>query len=309
MATGEVEPEIADSLTELAIGEVAGRGRVRIIGKEEFQAQLGQGEARSIECVSSAACLGRVGVELGVDEVIAGTIARREQTWIFNLNRIDIRSGQLAGRAFREVEGDLGELADALSASIPSLYETPSEPTTLLIAASIDGAEIFVDGALVGVYRGEPVRLDDVAPGRHEVRVSAPGHLEWTRAANVQGGATLQLDAVLDPIPVASEPYVSPLVYIGGGIAILGGGAATYFGLQSRQDPDPELNRAQAVEFVDARERDALFANIGLAAVATGVLTLGLGLVLSDFDGEPVGVRAGVTPHDGGATLDVGGAF
>ena len=309
LATGEVDAETADSLTELVIGEVAGRGGVRIIGKEELQAQLGQGEQRSIECVSSAACLGRVGVELGVDEVIAGTVALRGATWIFNVNRIEIRSGQLAGRAFREVEGDLGQLADALVASIPSLYEAPREATTLLIATSVEGAEIFVDGALVGVYRGDPVRVDDVAPGRHEVTVSAPGHLEWTRAANVQAGTTLQLDASLEPVPVAGDPYVSPLVYIGGAVAILGGGAATYFGLSSKRDPDPDLNRAEAVEFVDDRERAALFANIGFAAIAAGVLTLGLGLLLSDFDGEPASVRAGVTPAAGGAMLDVEGTF
>ena len=70
--------ELADALTELMIGEIAVRGGVSIVGKEEFQAQLGQTEARSLECIGSAACLGRVGVELQVDEVVAGTVGRTE---------------------------------------------------------------------------------------------------------------------------------------------------------------------------------------------------------------------------------------
>ena len=102
LATGQVEAATADALTELAIGVVAQRGGIAIVGKEEFQALLGQSEEGSIECVSSSACLGRIGVELGVDELIAGTLGRREQVWIFNLNRIDIRSGVLAGRAFKK---------------------------------------------------------------------------------------------------------------------------------------------------------------------------------------------------------------
>ena len=87
LAARGVDPETADALTEVAIGALAARGGATILGKEEFQAQLGQGEARSMECVTSTACLGRVGVELGVDEVIAGTINKRGAAWVFNIDR------------------------------------------------------------------------------------------------------------------------------------------------------------------------------------------------------------------------------
>jgi hypothetical protein len=40
LAAGGVDADSADALTELAIGSVASRGGIRIVGKEELQAQL-----------------------------------------------------------------------------------------------------------------------------------------------------------------------------------------------------------------------------------------------------------------------------
>ncbi len=310
VASSGVDPETADSLTELCIGAVAARGGVTIIGKEEFQSQLGQGEARSMECISSAACLGRVGVELNVEEVVAGTIGRRGETWIFNINRIDIDTGRLAGRAFREVEGDLGALADAVEAAVPQLYEEPSRTATLLVSASVEGAEVLVDGLLVGVYRGEPVQVGEVQPGRHEVSVQVLGYEPWTRAVSVAEGVALEVEASLVPLDVPGEPYVSPLLWIGGALAVTGAGAAVWFGLSSRRTWDGRDNRADAAEFVDARRRDALIANLAMGAAAAGAITAGIGLLLSDFDGEPPNrARVGVTPVAEGTILTVEGQF
>jgi len=308
LATGDLDPDVADALTELVIGAVAGRGGVTIVGKEEFQARLGQGEASSIECVSSTACLGRVGVELGVDELMAGTVARRGGRWVFNINRIDIHTGQLAGRAFREVDGDVGALADAIQDAVPSLYEQAERAATLLVSANVEPAEVSVDGMVVGTYRGEPLRVPDVTAGRHELLVSAAGRHSWRRSVNVSEGATVQLEAVLD-IPVVSGG-VSPLVWVGAVVAGVGAGGAIGFGLSSRRDPAADESRADQIDFVDARRRDALIANIGMGVAAAGVAMALLGLLLSDFGGAEEDV-AGLTiePRAGGTMLSVAGSF
>lgn len=311
LAAGGVESETADALTELAIGTVAARGGVTIVGKEEFQAQLGQGEARTLECIGSAACLGRVGVELDVHEVVAGTVGRRGDSWTFNLNRIDIRTGQLTGRAFREVEGDLGAVADAIEEALPALYEVVRSPARLTVSSNVDGAELFVDGMLVGAFRGDsPVVVEEIQPGPHEIAVHASGHEPWSRTVNVAEGATLQLDASLDEMAQPGAPYVSPLVWVGGGVAVVGASVAVFFGVSSQRTWEERDNRGRAVEFVEARELDALIANAAMAGAAAGLVTLGVGMLLSDFDGEPApGPRVGITPVEGGSLLQVEGRF
>src|SRR2546427_831176 len=85
--TGTVSPAAADAATEALVEALGQRGGYEIIGKEEFQAQLGQNEEQSLQCIDSPVCLGRVGVQLNVSEVIAGTIGQRgPASWVYNVN-------------------------------------------------------------------------------------------------------------------------------------------------------------------------------------------------------------------------------
>ncbi|MBW2460826.1 MAG: PEGA domain-containing protein [Deltaproteobacteria bacterium] len=310
LASAGVDPETADALTELAIGAVATRGHVSIVGKEEFQAQLGHSEARSAECVSSTACLGRVGVHLGVDEIIAGTVARRGNRWVFNINRIDMRSGDLAGRVFREVPGDVGALADAVQAAIPELYTQVADAAQLLVSTNVDGAEVVVDGVLVGVYRGEAVELAEVAPGRHELVVTAAGYFDWTRVVNVAEGAIMQIEATLEvPDDPGQGRGISPLVWIGFGTAAVAGGMAIYFGVSSQQAHESGITRAEAEQFVDTKSTEATIANVSMVVAAAGLGLAIIGLLLSDFGGDEEAMTAFAVPVDGGALLSVRGSL
>jgi hypothetical protein len=307
LAVSGVDQDTADALTELAISAVARRGRVDIVGKEELQARLGQTEGGSIECVSSGACLGRIGVELGVDELIAGTVGRRGTTWVFNLNRFDIRSGELAGRVFQEIEGDVGALADGFEATIPNLFARELNPATLVVSASVAGAEIHLNGVLVGVFRDEPVRIDNLRPGRHELRVSAGGYFDWERTVSLGEGTALQVDAALESPGVENGTHVSPL-FIGGLVAAgVGAGLAIGFGIASQAEPGNDVTRAQAFDFYDARDTEALVANISLAVAGAGVVSAVIGLLLSDFSGDEPVATASISPD--GVSLSYTGSL
>lgn len=307
LAVSGVDQDTADALTELAISAVARRGRVDIVGKEELQARLGQTEGGSIECVSSSACLGRIGVELGVDELIAGTVGRRGTTWVFNLNRFDIRSGELAGRVFQEIEGDVGALADGFEATIPNLFAHELNPATITIAANVAGAEIHLNGVLVGVFRDEPVRIDNLRPGRHELRVSAGGYFDWERTVSLGEGTQLQVEATLESPDVESGTYLSPLFVSGLIGAGIGAGLAIAFGVASQADPGNDVTRAQAFDFYDSRETEALIANVAWIGAGVGLGVAILGLVLSDFSDDSPMASAMWTPN--GFSLSYGGSL
>ncbi|MEC7518717.1 MAG: PEGA domain-containing protein [Myxococcota bacterium] len=287
---GDVDPTAAEGLEELLIGAVAARGGLRIVGREELQAQLGQGDAAALECVASMTCLGRVGVQLGVREVIAGTLAQRGDEWVFHLDRVDVRNGETLGRVFREVRGDLGAVADALGAATAELYVPPVRPGALVVSGAPRGAEVTLDGVLLGHLGAEPLRRGDLEPGAHELRVEAPGHEPWSRTVEVTAGAELHLEPRLTEIAAPRarvEESIHPAVWVLGGVAAGSLAAAVALGVSSQTGFDPleaearqggAVTRAEALEFYAAREREAiaadvLFAVAGAAAIA-GVVAL-----------------------------------
>ena len=243
-----------------------------------------------------------------------GTIGQRDGTWVFNLNRVDVRTGELLGRVFREVAGDLGAVAGELQDALPALYAVVRRPATILVSSNVDGAEVAIDGLVIGTYHdGAPVRLEGVAAGQHEVRVRSRGHRPYLRAVHVASGATLQLDAEL------GTPGVSPLVWVGGGLLVAGGGSALAFGLLSQSGAGDGATRAQAVDDFQQRRTEALLANIGFAVLGAGAITLGIGVILSllsNADGRDEAevmrddtARLEVVPLPGGAALTFGGSL
>ena len=287
-ASAEVAPEMADGLGELLVGVVAARGGVTIIGKEELQAQLAQSEEGTLECVGSMACLGRVGVQLDVVEVIAGTLARRDARWTFNLNRVDVPRGEIVGRVFREVEGDLGAVADALHAAIPGHYAPPApkggppgplapSAAWLSLRTPAEGAEVTGVGALVGHTRGGGL-THELPPGAFDVRVGAPGYRVWRRRVRLAAAREVAIAVHLEE---AFEEAVSPLVFAGAGLAAVAFGVGLALGVHSQsslaltveQRRSGEVRRAEVLEFYAAREHEAIAANV-LFAVA-GVAAVG----------------------------------
>jgi hypothetical protein len=312
LPSGDVDAATADALGELLIAAVAGRGGAHIIGKEEFQAQLGQGDATTAECIESITCLGRVGVALGVREVIAGTLGRHGDSWAFSLNRIDLRTGAVLGRVFREVEGDVAEVVRALPQSLDDLYVETIEPGRLVVRASVEDAEVSLDGVVIGTTGEAPVRRDLVAPGPHVVVVLARGFTRYERSIDVEAGTTFALDAELRPAPTRAFELPWP-TWVFGGLAIVAVVAAIPTGLSSQSPPSDDLlvnHQRDAQAFFDARTNEAITADVlyGVTVVATALAVVPA--VLSAAAGEPappVSVALGASPSS--VLVTVGGAL
>jgi len=316
LATHGVDPGTADDLTEVLVSALAERGGFSIVGKEEFQAQLGQSERGSLECIGSVACIGQVGVQLGVEQAIAGTIALRDGTYVFNLNRIDVRSGDTVGRAFREVRGDLGAVATQLQQVLPTLFDAIQRPATIVVS-SVVGAEVSVDGLVVGTISdaAHPVRTGDLPPGRHEVIVRAAGRPDYRRDVEVASGATLQLDAS-PAVATTGGGGISPLLWIGGGIGIAALATGIVFGALSQDVATGTMTRAQLASFYADRTTFAITADIAYGVAGAGAIVALIGLVMSLSSGgggehapEAATPRArlDVTPLRGGLGVSLTG--
>jgi hypothetical protein len=290
---------------------VAARGSPQIVGKEELLALLGRDDASMLDCMSSPTCLGIAGVELGLTEIVSGTLGRRDGAWIFVLDRIDMRSSETSARVFRVVEGDLDALISALADATAELYVETVRPGRIVVHASVAGT-LTLDGDELGQTEpGTPFRRDLVPPGTHELILRAPGHAPWVRTVEVEEGASLVLDAV--PVPVESTFEVPPLTWALGGAAVLALGGAIAIGASSQAGLPPDLTMREVFEFFDAREREAYTADILFGVGGALAIGAAVPLVFAAVGGEPAAAVSLVPTFSPGPAprvgLTVGGSF
>lgn len=80
------------------------------------------------------------------------------------------------------------------SAPEPSPAVQASEPSTIMVKSTPDGAEISVDGKFVG---NSPASLK-VAPGEHSLSIEKRGYKPWQRTMTVTAASTVTIDATLE---------------------------------------------------------------------------------------------------------------
>lgn len=133
LSTGDTPTTAADNLTEILIAAISQLDRYEIVGKEEFQSILGvQSEKRALTCLHDTTCLSKVGLELGIAEVVVGNVSQRAEVWSLVLDRVDVRRSKVIRHLFHDT--DKGEedllssvfgLADQLFAIEPDAAKTP----------------------------------------------------------------------------------------------------------------------------------------------------------------------------------------
>ena len=74
-----------------------------------------------------------------------------------------------------------------------------TQPTigALFVDSHPSGAQVFVDGALVG---RTPLLLNDVRSGEHRVRLALPMHRTWATSVDVTGGERTRVAASLEEV-------------------------------------------------------------------------------------------------------------
>ena len=99
----------------------------------------------------------------------------------------------LQGQAHGNTQKDLGsrvarKLAAAIlkSKRIRTMVDGP-EAVSVMVRSDPPDADVEVDGTYYGTA-GQPIRI---VPGIHQVRVSLPGYLEWSKRVMVQEGTNV----------------------------------------------------------------------------------------------------------------------
>lgn len=146
--------------------------------------------------------------------------------------------------------------------------------STLAFATSVDGAEVAVDGIVVGVTPLEaPVK---VSVGRHRVVITSAGYAGWERTIDVAGGEEKAIAATL--LATSTTTTTVPGAFV---------------------TAEPAEEGQSTAFWISA-------STTGVAAISTGVLLLLTKTAKDDYDAELNG--AGESPELKLAALDAAGS-
>ncbi|HEX6837419.1 MAG TPA: PEGA domain-containing protein [Polyangia bacterium] len=269
LKTGNVDEELADNLTEVLISRLARRGDHEISGKEELKSKLGVDDRAAADCMSNPGCLGRVGTELGVTRMVVGTLGKRGDDYVYNLNLIDIETGKVENRVFEMVAGGrVQPLIAAVQSTADKLLEPKVEPGAVRVTSETRGAMVYLDEAFMG---STPVRREGVEPGPHALRVEKEGHVGWAKEIEVPAGATMEVKVPLGAL-IKRRTWPGPAAASMAVLAGLSGVVGIVLDALALQ-PTTAATRAGAIQDANARFVESFAGNVFLGAAAVLAVT------------------------------------
>lgn len=232
---------------------------------------------------------------------------------------------------FADARSAAAKLADELAKRIPSVaIAVTGVPADDEVSVTIDG--VAVPAAALAAPR-------KVNPGKHQIVAKLKERDEGSvkQEITVAEAETKKVDldvtelgkapkkaapvaatpntttTTTEPPPIAGEKKTSPLVWIGGGLAIVGAGVGTAFGLMSMSDKETADESCregkcppQAHDALDSANQNATISTIGFAAAGVGVGVAVVGFFLSK---SPKSQTARVTPFVSTSGAGLYGSF
>ncbi len=200
-----VDPDAAAALGTQVSNSLAALRVFRVITREDIKRLLQLEQTRQ-QCTgeSDAACLAEIGGALGVDHLVYGEVAKVAGTYALSLVLLDIGRAEAVSRETARTD-DAGALLSATEQATRRLVQPLLSDRTgfLLVEARELGAEVRVDGRLIGVTP-LPSRLE-LPMGPHELKVDKEGFLSWARTVDLEAGQPTVAPVALVP----SEAFVA----------------------------------------------------------------------------------------------------
>jgi hypothetical protein len=201
VATG-VAPEIATNLTQILSVEIKRVEGASVIGRDDIKAMLAMEQQKQLVGCSDESCLAEIGAALGVSYLIVGHVGKVAETYVVSLRLIVPDQLRVENRVTESFYGREDQLVGAVRAAARKLVGIVStQKGTLSIGANEEDSEAFVDGASVGKIPMRPV--ENLAEGRHTVRIARSGFFDWSTDAYVEPGGATVLWAELEKKPTA----------------------------------------------------------------------------------------------------------
>lgn len=190
-----VAVEITDALRQRV---AATKGYQLLQGKELVEIKL------VFACPDAApACMSQAGKSLGASKVIFGNVKRAGNDFQVTLKLLDVSRAVVESFAAETVSKKNSD-ANGLRSMAPAWLAKLSGKGggSIQVRANFPGAAVSLDGTQVGTTGSNPVVINDVAPGRHEVAVEKSGYTTTKQEFTLAAGQSLPLSLALSPVSV-----------------------------------------------------------------------------------------------------------
>jgi hypothetical protein len=257
---------LANDITEAIKQRVAtGKGAPLIPGKDLVEIKL------VFSCSDEAPdCLAQAGKSLGAAKVIYGNIKRSGGDLVLTLKELDATRGVIDGSTVENISKKKSDPSALRALSLQWLSRlggkaggagaaTTMAVGTLTVRCNVAGAVVLLDGAEVGTVTRKSLQIDDVAPGKHEIRVEKPGFGVTTQQFTIGAGQALPLTLTLG----------SEVDYSGGSAQANGAGSSEPDVTATRRAAQHDEGPAE--ESLRSWVRTGFWIGLGLTAVSFGV--------------------------------------
>lgn len=124
-----VSEKNAQTLSELFASELRRQG-ASIVTQQEIAAILSHDKQKELLGCDSTSCYVEAGAALGVDQIVAGSVAKLGKSWVLQVKRIDVKSANAIKDVNRRLkDAELDDVLDALPQMASELMGQTAAPT------------------------------------------------------------------------------------------------------------------------------------------------------------------------------------
>lgn len=214
---GVDDPTLPQALSRVVLGEYAKDPTRVVIGPDDLSRALEWEASRQQAGCDDNACLAEVGAALDAARIVNGTLDAVGSVYLLSLSEIDARTLEPTGRVQEEVPKDEAKLLEAtrrlaiemLRKSSASLLNSGgafvANAGSIEIASDPNGAQILVSNNVLGAT---PTKIDNVAAGRHVVRLTRTDYEPVEVEVPVHPGGVTRVKAELRIVRSLAEKNI-----------------------------------------------------------------------------------------------------
>ena len=190
------------------------------------------------DCTGEDRCLTAIGEKVGVEVVIAGSVAALGENYILDIKAVDVTTGKPLRRIQSDpLRGSPDELIEAVRVAAYSLLAPEQLYGSIMVLSDLVGAQVSLDGKPVGkTPLARPIAR--LPLGKHRLRVEAAGYVPFDEEVDVRFQkstrvvvrlATVEPSDTGPPRTIVRDPpkrwWTSNWAYVGAGVLAVGVGA------------------------------------------------------------------------------------
>lgn len=231
-----VDKALASSATSLVASELQKLDVFRVISREDIRNMLQfEKDKQSVGCEADQACLAEIGGALGVEFIVAGSLAKVGDTFIVSLQLNNVKTAQVDNRVSETVSGKADQLIAAVGRNAKSLVSKilKGREGFLVLTVAEQGATVKVDGQIKG---STPLRgRVTLSWGPHLLEVEKQGFVTYAEDITIPARQALAKSVALVPSQDFIQSYEGSArrmrlgAWITTGLAVAGVAAAVTF--------------------------------------------------------------------------------